>query len=60
MIGANAVVIGKVSIGDNARIGAGCAVATDIPAGATAVSTHPRIIEGDPKRDNTFRKITDK
>ena len=59
-IGANAVVIGKVTVGENARIGAGCAVATDIPAGATAVSSAPRIIEGDKNRDNTFRKITDK
>lgn len=59
LIGANAVVIGKVSVGDNARIGAGCAVATDVPAGATAVSASPRIVEGDVSRDNTFRKITD-
>lgn len=59
LIGANAVVIGKVTVGDNARIGAGCALATDLPAGATAVSQAPRIIEGDINRDNTFRKITD-
>lgn len=60
LIGANAVVIGKVTVGDNARIGAGCALATDLPAGATAVSASPRIIEGNAERDNTFRKITDK
>ena len=59
LIGANAVVIGKVTVGDNARIGAGCALATDLPAGATAVSATPRIIEGASDRDNTFRKITD-
>lgn len=59
LIGANAVVIGKVTVGDNARIGAGCALATDLPAGATAVSQAPRIIEGDPNRDNTFRTVTD-
>lgn len=58
LIGANAVVIGKVTVGDNARIGAGCALATDLPAGATAVSQAPRIIEGDPNRDNTFRTVT--
>lgn len=59
LIGANAVVIGKVTVGDNARIGAGCALATDLPAGATAVSQAPRIIEGDINRDNTFRTVTD-
>ena len=59
LIGAGAVVIGKVNIGKNARIGAGCAVATDIPEGATAVSQSPRIIEGDPERSNSFRRITD-
>lgn len=58
-IGANAVVIGKVTVGENARIGAGCALATDLPAGATAVSQAPRIIEGDKSRDNTFRTITE-
>lgn len=59
LIGANAVVIGKVTVGDNARIGAGCALATDLPAGATAVSQAPRIIEGDINRDNAFRTVTD-
>lgn len=59
LIGANAVVIGKVTVGDNARIGAGCALVTDLPAGATAVSQAPRIIEGDINRDNTFRTVTD-
>ena len=39
--------------------GAGCALATDLPAGATAVSQAPRIIEGDINRDNTFRTVTD-
>ena len=58
-IGAGAVIIGKVEIGKNARIGAGCAVACDVPAGATAVSQPPRIIEGDPERSNGFRKITE-
>lgn len=58
-IGANAVIIGRVEIGKNARIGAGCAVACDVPAGATAVSQAPRIIEGDPERSNGFRRITE-
>ena len=59
MIGANAVVIGAVTVGKNARIGAGCAVTKDVPAGATAVSSSIRIIEGDPEAKNVFRAITD-
>ncbi len=59
LIGANAVVIGKVSVGENARVGAGCALAVDLPAGATAVSAAPKIISGDPNRENSFRTITE-
>lgn len=59
MIGANAVVIGKVDIGDNARIGAGCAVACDVPANATAVSEKPRIFGSDEDRKNVFRTFAE-
>ena len=43
-IGAGAKIIGPVTVGDNARIGAGCIVFQDIPAGATCVMEKPRII----------------
>jgi len=59
MIGANAVVIGKVTIGNNARIGAGCAVACDVPANATAVSQKPKIIQREGTVENTFKSITE-
>jgi serine O-acetyltransferase len=43
-IGAGAKVIGAVSIGDGARIGANAVVTKDVPAGATAVGVPARII----------------
>lgn len=44
LIGAGAKLIGKISIGDGAKIGAGCVVTQDVPAGATVVMDRPRII----------------
>lgn len=44
VIGAGAVIIGKCSVGDGARIGAGAVVAKDVPAGATCVSGPMRMI----------------
>ena len=43
-IGAGAKVIGAVSIGDGAKIGANAVVVKDVPAGATAVGNPARII----------------
>ena len=43
-IGAGAKIIGKIKIGHNVRIGAGCVVATDIPDNCTVVMESPRII----------------
>ncbi|MDQ4129538.1 MAG: serine acetyltransferase [Actinomycetota bacterium] len=42
-VGAGAVVVGPVTIGDDAVIGANAVVTTDIPAGATALAQPPRI-----------------
>ena len=53
-IGAGAKIIGGVTIGDNARIGANCAVTFDVPANATVVLAAPRVILRDTPRDNTF------
>lgn len=36
-IGAHAILLGKIRIGDNARIGAGAIVLSDVPAGCTVV-----------------------
>lgn len=40
-IGAGAKIIGKVTVGDNARIGANCVVTRDVPANATVVLPAP-------------------
>lgn len=37
LVGANAVIIGDITIGKNAKIGAGAIVVKDVPAGATVV-----------------------
>lgn len=47
-IGAGAKVLGRVVIGDGARIGANAVILTDVPAGCTAVGIPARIIR--PKR----------
>jgi len=44
LVGAGALVIGNISIGDNAKIGGGSVVLKDIPTGATAVGNPARII----------------
>lgn len=43
VIGAGAIVLGAVNIGDRARIGAGSVVITDVPPDATAVGVPGRI-----------------
>ena len=48
-IGAGAKIIGKVRIGDGARIGANAVVTTDVPAGCTAVGVPAKIIKRSPE-----------
>jgi len=43
VIGAGAIVLGAINIGDNARIGAGSVVVTDVPPNATVVGVPGRI-----------------
>ena len=43
-IGANAVLIGDIRIGDNVRIGAGAAVSRDVPDNCTVVGHPVRVI----------------
>lgn len=47
-IGANAVIIGPVTIGDDVLIGAGAVVVKDVPAGHIAVGNPARIL---PRKD---------
>lgn len=44
MIGAYAVVLGALTVGDDAKIGANAVVRDDVPAGATAVGVPARVI----------------
>ncbi|MFS0771912.1 serine O-acetyltransferase [Sphingomonas sp. 1P08PE] len=44
-VGAGAKILGAVTIGDHARIGANAVVTIDVPAGATAVGVPARIVK---------------
>ena len=44
-VGAGAKLIGPITIGDHARIGANAVVTRDVPAGATAVGIPARILD---------------
>lgn len=46
-VGAGAKLIGPITIGDHARIGANAVVTKDVPAGATAVGIPARIVENE-------------
>ena len=43
-IGAGAIILGPITIGDDALIGAGAVVVTDVPAGRTAVGVPAKIL----------------
>jgi putative colanic acid biosynthesis acetyltransferase WcaB len=43
-VGANAVILGAVRVGDHAVIGAGAVVVKDVPAGAVVAGNPARII----------------
>ena len=43
-IGANAIIIGGIKIGNRVKIGAGCTVFEDVPDDATVVCDKPRIL----------------
>ena len=45
IIGANAIILGNITIGDNARIGAASVVLKSVPPNTTAVGNPARIIE---------------
>ena len=44
LIGAGAVLVGGITVGDYAKIGAGAVVCFDVPAHATVVAQQPRVI----------------
>ena len=46
IVGSNAIVMGAITIGDNARIGAASVVTHSVPANATAVGIPARVVRG--------------
>lgn len=54
IIGAGAIIIGRVNISNGARVGANTTVTIDVQENATVVSQSPRIILHDTIRNNTF------
>lgn len=55
-IGAGARIIGHVSIGDGARIGANAVVISDVPANRTAVGVPARIVSASSQDPQEFRE----
>ncbi|MCS7057922.1 MAG: serine O-acetyltransferase [Meiothermus sp.] len=49
LLGAHAVVLGPIEVGDGARVGAGAVVTKSVPPGATVVGNPARIIERAPE-----------
>ena len=47
VVGASAIILGAVTIGEGARIGAGAVVVRDVPAGATVVGLAGRVLDED-------------
>jgi len=56
MISAHAQILGPVTIGENAKIGAAAVVLTDIPEGATAVGLPARVVRIYGKKIEEVRK----
>jgi serine O-acetyltransferase len=46
IIGSNAVILGPIIVGDNARIGSGAVVVKPVPADSTAVGVPARVVRG--------------
>ena len=58
-VGAGAKLIGAISVGDFARIGAGSVVVTNVPAYATVVGVPGRIISYYDPGDDTIQRLPD-
>ena len=58
-IGAGAKIIGGITVGDNARIGANCVVVEDVPSNSVVVMPKPRIISRTEVMNNKFLDADD-
>jgi serine O-acetyltransferase len=54
VIGAEAIILGNIHIGDNARIGAGAVVTKSVPANSTVVGNPARIVVLEGKKVGTL------
>ncbi|TKB56487.1 MAG: serine acetyltransferase [Nitrospira sp.] len=56
-IGAGAVIVGGVTIGDDVQIGPNAVVMTDVPAGATVFVAAPRVIQMRKAQENSAESM---
>lgn len=56
-IGANVVIIGAITVGDNAVIGAGSVVVKDVPEGAVVVGNPARVIRQVKAASSSFEEV---
>lgn len=54
VVGAEAIVLGNITIGENSRIGAGAVVTKSVPPNSTAVGNPARIVVSEGKRIETL------
>jgi serine O-acetyltransferase len=56
-VGANACVLGAITVGDNARVGSGSVVVRDVPANATVVGIPAHVVAQDGKPVRAVRDL---
>ena len=59
MIGANAVIIEGVTVGDNAVVAAGAVVTQDVPANAVVAGVPARVIKMKDEKTNSKTALVD-
>jgi serine O-acetyltransferase len=57
VIGSNAVILGPIVVGDNARVGSGAVVIKSVPADSTVVGVPGRIVRGGDGGDSEAAKL---
>ena len=57
LVGANAVILGSVTVGDHAKVGAGAVVVRDVPADVTVAGVPAQIVRD--RRHGGFHLVED-